>query len=147
MQQKPPEGGAHEGHPAARLARRGSARPAEIAQIANRAHGSAQAFVILPLLALLDRGGLVRDLFLDAIEGPPIPAIGYVAMGLGIVFSLAIGCGLMALLFYSSRHGYDAPPQYRNDRRGSEELIGNRPAQQKPKIGPYLRLPLRHDFP
>ena len=32
---------------------------------------------------------------------------GYIAMILGIVFSLVIGCGLMALMFYSSRHGYD----------------------------------------
>ena len=32
---------------------------------------------------------------------------GYITMILGIVFSLAIGCGLMALMFYSSRHGYD----------------------------------------
>jgi hypothetical protein len=43
------------------------------------------------------------------LSGPPIPAIGYLAMGLGIVFSIVIGCGLMALLFYSSRHGYDEP--------------------------------------
>jgi len=28
-------------------------------------------------------------------------------MILGIVFSLVIGCGLMALMFYSSRRGYD----------------------------------------
>jgi hypothetical protein len=28
-------------------------------------------------------------------------------MWLGIVFSLVVGCGLMALVFYSSRHGYD----------------------------------------
>jgi len=45
-----------------------------------------------------------------AISGPPMPEAGYVAMTLGIVFSLAVGCGLMALLFYSSRHGYDEPP-------------------------------------
>jgi hypothetical protein len=32
---------------------------------------------------------------------------GYMAMILGVVFSLGIGCGLMALMFYSSRHGYD----------------------------------------
>ena len=32
---------------------------------------------------------------------------GYVAMILGIVFSLVIGCGLMALMFYSSRKGFD----------------------------------------
>jgi len=32
---------------------------------------------------------------------------GYIAMILGIVFSLVIGCGLIVLMFYSSRHGYD----------------------------------------
>jgi hypothetical protein len=32
---------------------------------------------------------------------------------LGTVFSLVIGCGLMALMFYSSRHGYDEPPDFR----------------------------------
>src|SRR5262245_34409977 len=42
-----------------------------------------------------------------SVEGPPMPATGYVAMWLGIVFSLVIGCGLMALMFYSSRCGYD----------------------------------------
>jgi hypothetical protein len=36
-----------------------------------------------------------------------MPASGHVAMWLGVAFSLAIGCGLMALMFYSSRHGYD----------------------------------------
>jgi hypothetical protein len=32
---------------------------------------------------------------------------GWIALGLGVLFSLVIGCGLMALIFYSSRHGYD----------------------------------------
>jgi hypothetical protein len=39
--------------------------------------------------------------------GTDVPASGYLAMGLGISFSLLIGVGLMGLLFYSSRHGYD----------------------------------------
>jgi fatty acid desaturase len=43
------------------------------------------------------------------IAGPPMPRVGYIAMTLGIVFSLLIGCGLMVLVFYSSRHGYDEP--------------------------------------
>lgn len=43
----------------------------------------------------------------NAIEGPPIPAIGYAMMALGIFFSLVVGIGLMALVFYSSRRGYD----------------------------------------
>ncbi len=39
-----------------------------------------------------------------------MPLAGYVAMGLSIFFSLVVGGGLMALMFYSSRHGYDEPP-------------------------------------
>jgi hypothetical protein len=42
-----------------------------------------------------------------SVDGPPMPATGYVAMTLGVVFSLLVGFALMALLFYSSRHGYD----------------------------------------
>ena len=40
------------------------------------------------------------------MSGPPIPPVGYAAMIMGVVLSLLVGCGLMALLF-SSRHGYD----------------------------------------
>jgi hypothetical protein len=36
-----------------------------------------------------------------------MPEVGYVAMTIGVVFSLIIGIALMTLLFYSSRHGYD----------------------------------------
>jgi hypothetical protein len=50
-----------------------------------------------------------------AVSGPPMPAAGYVAMIFGIVFSLVVGCGLMALLFYSNRHGYDDPSRPRDD--------------------------------
>lgn len=32
---------------------------------------------------------------------------GIFAMVLGIVFTLAVGIGLMGLVFYSNRHGYD----------------------------------------
>jgi hypothetical protein len=39
-----------------------------------------------------------------------MPLTGYVAMGLGILFSLVLGVGLMGLMFYSHRHGYDEPP-------------------------------------
>ncbi len=42
-----------------------------------------------------------------AVEGPPVPTQGYIAMTLGVVFSVVIGCGLMALVFYSNRYGYD----------------------------------------
>ena len=32
---------------------------------------------------------------------------GWLAMILGIVFTIVVGCGLMGLMFYSSRYGYD----------------------------------------
>jgi len=31
----------------------------------------------------------------------------YALMAGGVIFSLLVGCGLMALVFYSARHGYD----------------------------------------
>ncbi len=37
----------------------------------------------------------------------PMSIHGYVALGLGVVLSLLLGGGLMALAFYSSRRGYD----------------------------------------
>ena len=41
----------------------------------------------------------------DTGEAMPVSLL--VPMGLGIFFSLVVGCGLMALVFYSSRKGYD----------------------------------------
>jgi predicted membrane-bound spermidine synthase len=39
---------------------------------------------------------------------------GYIALGLMIVFCLIVGCGHMALVFYSNRKGYDEPPKSEN---------------------------------
>jgi len=39
-----------------------------------------------------------------------MPGWAWVAIILGVVFSLAVGFGLMGLMFYSSRHGYDEGP-------------------------------------
>jgi hypothetical protein len=44
-----------------------------------------------------------------------IPSYGYAAIILGILISVAVGVGLMALIFYSSRYGYDEPPQRLRD--------------------------------
>ena len=51
------------------------------------------------------------------VGGPPMPAIGYVAMAGGIVISLVVGFALMGLLFYSSRHGYDEPEHFKPEDR------------------------------
>jgi len=39
--------------------------------------------------------------------GIELPDWGLALLGVGAVFGLVIGCGLMALAFYSSRRGYD----------------------------------------
>jgi hypothetical protein len=41
------------------------------------------------------------------IGGVEITGSGWVAMAIGVVFTALIGCGLMALVFYSSRRNYD----------------------------------------
>ena len=48
-----------------------------------------------------------------AVEGEPIPTEGYWALALGAGFSIVVGIGLMVLLFFSSRRGYDEPPHFR----------------------------------
>ena len=48
-----------------------------------------------------------------AIGGDPIPTEGYVALALGAGFSVVVGVGLMMLLFFSSRRGYDEPPHFK----------------------------------
>ena len=68
--------------------------------------------IMIPLVVLLAVAVWFAIYTWNSIEGPPLPAGGYVAMWLGIVFSILVGCGLMALVFYSSRGGYDTPPRY-----------------------------------
>jgi hypothetical protein len=41
------------------------------------------------------------------LAGDAIPGYGWVAIVGGVMFSLLVGGGLMALVFYSNRHGYD----------------------------------------
>ena len=52
---------------------------------------------------------------------------GWIALGLGTFFSLVIGCGLMALMFYSSRSGHDeaATPTFTKPRETTHD--DNRP--------------------
>jgi hypothetical protein len=45
--------------------------------------------------------------FWNGIGGSEISLAGWLAMGFGIVVTLALGIGLMSLVFISSRRGYD----------------------------------------
>ena len=60
------------------------------------------------MLLLLAAAGVVAHEGLR-LGDAEVPTSGYIAMALGVTFSLVVGFGLMALLFYSSRKGYDEP--------------------------------------
>jgi hypothetical protein len=77
--------------------------------------GIVATFVVL--FAILFAAGWYASSAWTEVSGPPMPVAGYVAMILGIVFSLVVGCGLMALVFYSSRHGYDDEFKPKDDPR------------------------------
>jgi hypothetical protein len=47
----------------------------------------------------------------SGLAGTELSANGIAAMILGIVLSLGLGAGLMGLVFYSSRKGYDEPAE------------------------------------
>jgi hypothetical protein len=67
-----------------------------------------RALIIVALFALLAVSvWFAGAAWLRLGGGDAIPFYGYVAMAGGVLFSLLIGGGLMALVFYSSRHGYD----------------------------------------
>lgn len=63
--------------------------------------------IIAPLLALLALAIWFAAAAWAHLGGDEIPLYGYVAIGGGVLVSLLVGGGLMALVFYSSRHGYD----------------------------------------
>lgn len=71
-----------------------------------------RTLLIVVLLALLAGVGYFVYSSLT-MPGEPMPAQGYIALTLGVVFSVIVGVGLMALLFISSRRGYDEPPEYK----------------------------------
>jgi len=75
------------------------------------------AAIVVPLLVILIAAGWFAARAWISVEGPPMPTTGYVAMALGVVFSLIVGVGLMALVFYSSRHGYDDQAHRSDDDR------------------------------
>ena len=65
---------------------------------------------LIVLLSLLVATGVVIYFGWILGNGTDVPTSGYAAMAFGVIISLAVGFGLMALLFYSSRNGYGEPP-------------------------------------
>lgn len=80
--------------------------------------------ILVSLLLLLGAGTIALNLWLD-LEGVSLGFHGWLALGLGVLASLAVGIGLMALVFLSARRGYDdiggkAPGPGRPESEGPE---------------------------
>lgn len=61
-------------------------------------------------LLVVSLGGLLAVVMFGVLTGWDPSAMsmhGWIALSLGTVLSLAVGGGLMALVFYSARKGYD----------------------------------------
>jgi len=66
-----------------------------------------RTLIIIALFALLALAHWFAGTAWQRLGGDPIPLYGWIAIVGGVFFSLLIGGGLMGLVFYSSRHGYD----------------------------------------
>jgi hypothetical protein len=69
------------------------------------------ALVIILLLAILAGAVFVGHYGWVSAGDVAMPAWGWLMMGLGIFFTLLVGGGSYALVFYSSRAGFDEPPE------------------------------------
>ncbi|GLH80342.1 hypothetical protein SSBR45G_52510 [Bradyrhizobium sp. SSBR45G] len=87
---------------------------------ANARLGVGSWTIIVILVALLGASGFVAYLGWTLGSGADVPTSGYVSMALGVVASLAVGVGLMGLVFYSSRRGYDEPAVFITTQQDSE---------------------------
>lgn len=67
--------------------------------------------VTLAVLAFLFAGAVAFAYFGLSEPGQPMSPEFFTALILGSLLSLIVGVGLMGLLFYSHRKGYDEPPQ------------------------------------
>ncbi|UFZ07183.1 hypothetical protein LQG66_13130 [Bradyrhizobium ontarionense] len=92
---------------------------------ANARLGVGSWAIIVILVALLGASGFVAYLGWRLGSGVEVTTSGYVSMALGVVLSLAVGFGLMGLVFYSSRGGYDEPPVFITTEGDSESSVGN----------------------
>jgi hypothetical protein len=82
--------------------------------------GIGMVLIIGALLALLGASIYYAWRIWTAFGPADMPGWIYGAVVGGVLFSLVVGCGLMALMFYSSRAGYDDAAGKRNSDSGSE---------------------------
>jgi prolipoprotein diacylglyceryltransferase len=64
-------------------------------------------FAIVVLLGFLLAAVTYAVRAWTAMDGVKISLAGWIFMGLGVVFTILVGGGLMALVFYSNRNNFD----------------------------------------
>jgi hypothetical protein len=77
--------------------------------ISMRSMGIGGWLILAALLTLFVGTVYVSYLGWTSAAGTDVPASAYIALVIGVICSLAVGFGLMALVFFSSRAGYDEP--------------------------------------
>ena len=83
--------------------------------------------VVAVLMAILAAAVVFAYQGLTVHGDMTLPASVDIALGLGVFFSLLFGVGLMALVFYSSRAGYDNPPQIESEHLDDQSQPSDRP--------------------
>jgi hypothetical protein len=73
----------------------------------SRKLGPGGWFAIVVLLGFLAAAIYYAVHAWNAMSGVGISPLGWLFMAMGVIFTIAVGGGLMALVFYSSRHNYD----------------------------------------
>jgi hypothetical protein len=71
--------------------------------------------ILAILMVLLIGAGLFAYAGLPE-AGEQLPSDYYTSLVVGALAAILVGVGLMSLVFYSSRRGYDEPPRLQDDR-------------------------------
>ena len=74
-------------------------------KLSRPSFGMTLLLAVLGFLALLSGYGVFVAFKMG--KGSSMSIHGYIALGLAVVLTALLGGGLMALAFYSDRHGYD----------------------------------------
>ena len=69
--------------------------------------GKGKIAILVMLTGILIVTGVWMILILNQTSSVEVGIHGWIALGLGTFFSIVIGCGLMTLMFISSRNGHD----------------------------------------
>ena len=106
-------------------------------------HGVTIATIVL-LLAFLGASVWWAVYTWTGAEGGQISGHGWTAIVLTVVFSLVVGFGLMGLLFYSRRQGYDEPPEIdlRSPRRSMSRGLGDGQTTARATAARRLSMPV-----